>query len=231
MFTYKTLVTRINKNEEPIELQMNCCAAAGYTGRDQKSVKAHIAELKKLDVPTPYSTPAIYWISPSRLTNHPTLVVVGKQTSPEVEFFIASSLEGHLYVTVASDHTDRQLEAISVGKSKQICDKILGDTFWRVDEIADHWDKIQLSSRVIKDTQWIDYQSGSFSDILHYSELLEIISADGPAGDKPCLLSGTIPIIGGDPIFTNHCTITLTDPVLDREISKSYSIIDVPDRS
>ena len=77
----------------------------------------------------------------------------------------------------------------------------------------------------------IDYQSGAFKDILHYEDLLQIVSADKKAGAKPSVLSGTVPLIGGDTVFTTHCEISLLDPVLNRQISKSYEIIDVPDRS
>lgn len=231
MFIHQAVVALKNSTQEHIELQMNCCAAAGYTGRDQESVKTHIAELKKMGVPTPYATPAIYWINPTRITNQPILIVVGRETSPEVEFFLARSKEDQLYVTVASDHTDRKLEAVSVGKSKQVCDKIIGDTFWKVDEISDHWDQIELTSRVIQNSKWVDYQRGTLKDILHYTNLLEIVSSDEPAGTKPCLLSGTVPVLGGDAIFTSSCEMTLFDPVLKRKISKSYKIICVPDRS
>ena len=231
MFTYEAIAILENNSQESIELQMDCCAAAGYTGRNQDSVKTHIEELRKLGVPTPYATPAIYWISPARLTHYTTLVVVGQETSPEVEFLMASSTTGQMYVTVASDHTDRQLEAVSVGKSKQICDKIVGDTFWKVDEISSHWDQIQLQSRVVHNSRWVDYQKGTLKDILHYKELLEIVSSDEPAGKKPALLSGTIPVIGGEAIFTQQCEISLVDPVLERKIVKTYEIIDLPDRS
>ncbi len=231
MFTYKFIAILKDNSQEHLELQMDCCAAAGYTGRNQDSVKKHIEELKKLGVPTPYSTPAIYWISPSRLTQHTTLVVIGQETSPEVEFFMIRSATGQLYITVASDHTDRQLEAVSVGKAKQICDKIIGDTFWKVDDISEHWDQIQLQSRVVHNSKWIDYQKGTLKDILHYKELLDLVSSDKPAGTKPSLLSGTVPVIGEEAIFTQRCEISLFDPVLERTISKTYGIIDLPDRS
>lgn len=231
MFTHRSIAILKDNSQEHIELQMDCCAAAGYTGRNQDVVKKHIEELKKLGVPTPYTTPAIYWISPSRITHYTILVVVGQETSPEVEFFMARSAAGQMYITVASDHTDRQLEAVSVGKSKQICDKIIGDTFWKVDDISEHWDQIELQSRVIHNSEWIDYQKGSLKDILHYKDLLKIVSSDEPAGTTPALLSGTVPVIGGDVIFTKHCEISLFDPVLERKISKTYEIVDLPDRS
>lgn len=231
MFTFQSVAEQRNGEKQTIELQMDCCVAAGYTGRDQQSVQTHIDELKKLGVATPYDIPAMYWISPSRITSHNTIVVVGQETSPEVEFFLATDQNNKMYMTVASDHTDRELEAVSVGKSKQVCDKVLGDVFWDVDDIKDHWDSISLGSRVIKDGDWVTYQSGTLGAILHYRELLDLIKADAPAGQFPALLSGTIPIIGGDVVYTSSCEIFIKDPILKREITNRYNITVLPDRS
>lgn len=231
MFTFQAIAEQKNGEKKAIELQMDCCVAAGYTGRDQKSVQEHINELKKLGVATPYDIPAMYWISPSRITSHDTIVVVGQQTSPEVEFFLGSDKNNTFYMTVASDHTDRELELVSVGKSKQVCDKVLGDIFWDVEEIKDHWDSISLGSRVIKDGDWITYQSGTLGEILHYQKLLDLIKADAPAGQCPSLLSGTIPLTSGDVVYTSSCEIFIKDPILKREITKRYNITVLPDRS
>lgn len=231
MFTHRAHVEHLNKAKEIIKLQMDSCVAAGYTGRNQNMVQTHIDELKKLGVAAPYDIPALYWICPTRLTNSQVLQVVGDQTSPEVEFFLAEDGNGSLYITVASDHTDRELETVSVGKAKQVCDKVLGDYFWKVDDITDHWDEIQIRSEVLKNDKWIPYQSGTLAQILHYNDLLKLIRQDSPAGEHPCLLSGTIPVIGGDTVFTSACEITMVDPILNRVITKRYEITALPDRS
>lgn len=156
---------------------------------------------------------------------------VGNQTSPEVEFFLAKDTEGTLYINVAGDHIDRESEAVSVGKAKQICDKVLGDIFWKVDDVAGHWDQIEIHSQVFQNGEWIAYQAGTLGQILQFTELLKLIADDGPTGKQPSLLSGTIPIIGGETIFTSACKISMRDPVLKREIVKSYQITSIPDRS
>jgi hypothetical protein len=231
MFTHRARVQHLTNDQEFVDLQMDSCVAAGYTGRNQTMVQAHIKELRELGVPTPYAIPAFYWISPDRLTTNQSVYVVGGQTSPEVEFFLAEDSNGSLYITVASDHTDRELEAVSVGKAKQICDKVLGDFFWNVNDIADHWDEIQIRSSVFRDDKWISYQSGNLAQILHYKDLLDLTHREAPAGKHPALLSGTIPVIGGEAVFTSACEITLADPVLNRAITKRYEITALPDRS
>lgn len=231
MFTHPTHVIQPDGRKDPVQLQMDCCVAAGYTGRNQKHVQAHIDELKKLGVPTPYSTPAMYWISPARLTTREQIIVVGEETSPEVEFFAASDSNGNFYITVASDHTDRELEAVSVGKSKQICEKVIGDDVWLVDDVRNQWDDIKIESKVLVNDEWRLYQSGTLGEIMQLADLLSLIQNDQPAGRQPALLSGTIPIIGGDPIYTTSCQIMMIDSVLNRKLTKEYKILSLPDRS
>ncbi|MBT8359519.1 MAG: DUF2848 domain-containing protein [Deltaproteobacteria bacterium] len=231
MFTFQASVEPLNSSETTRTLIMDGCVAAGYTGRDQASVKEHIEELKKLGVPTPYTIPALYWISPDRLTWQSQIQVVGDQTSPEVEFFIAADSDGTLYVTIASDHTDRELETVSVSKSKQVCDKVLGDKFWCVDDVAEHWNKIEISSRVLHDGNWLAYQVGALERIMHYEDLLLLVKDDDPDINAPGLLSGTLPIIDGETRYTSACEMTMTDPILDRSIVKSYEIVVRADRS
>lgn len=231
MFTFQVAVEMLNSPLISRSLVMDGCVAAGYTGRDQASVHEHIEELKKIGVATPYEIPALYWISPNRLTQQSEIQVVGEQTSPEVEFFLAADADGSLYATIASDHTDRELEAVSVSKAKQICDKVLGDTFWLVDDVANHWNQIEISSRVYHDEEWIEYQAGTLGKILDYTDLLKRIKKDNPEKTAPGLLSGTLPIIGGETLYASSCEISMHDPVLKRSIEKTYDIVVVPDRS
>lgn len=231
MFIHPTHVIRPNGTKEHVELEMDSCVAAGYTGRNQKNVQAHIDELKRLGVPTPYSTPAMYWISPARLTTLEQIIVVGEKTSPEVEFFAAADNHGNFYITVASDHTDRELETVSVGKAKQICEKVIGDDVWLLDDVRNQWDKIIIESKVLIDDEWHLYQSGTLGEIMVLADLLSLIQNDQPTGSKPALLSGTIPIIGGDTIYTKACEIMMIDSVLNRKLIKRYQILTFPDRS
>lgn len=228
---FQITIKEQNGDRTTAPLSIDSCVAAGYTGRNQLAVQAHIEELKKLGVATPYAVPAMYWISPARITADEKIVVVGEQTSPEVEFFVAFDDRGQGYVTVASDHTDRALETVSVSKSKQVCDKVLGDTFWRLHDVKNHWDDITLFSQVEINGKWREYQKGSLGDIMHHEELLQRVRAEKPAGKAPAIFSGTVPLIGGDPEYTSACRIEMHDPRLERTIIKEYHIITLPDRS
>ncbi len=216
-----------------VTLEWDGCVAAGYTGRDRESVLAHIEELKQLGVKPPQKVPATYWIDPLRVTTSSKLYVVGDYTSGEVEFFIASDKSGELFVTVGSDHTDRELERISVSKAKQICTKVIASCCWKLSDIKDHWDELILKMEVkSKDKEeTILYQEGSLSLLLPPDELIDIVLKDKPLFiKKPSIFGGTIPLWVDEVIYAPFYKLYLIDPVLDREISCSYEVVVLQDK-
>ena len=114
---YEATVLRPDGRAESVTLAWDLCVAVGYAGRDQKAVRDHIDELVKLGVPAPYAIPAMYWIEPGKIFSLNRLFVIGGATSGEVEFFLARDEGGDLFMTLASDHTDRALETVSVSKA------------------------------------------------------------------------------------------------------------------
>ncbi|MGI6075814.1 MAG: DUF2848 family protein [Pyramidobacter sp.] len=223
---HNSVVLYKNGRSCDLSLEWESCVAAGYTGRDQSSVRKHVEELKKIGVPTPETVPAMYWIEPSRISSDERLCVIGDKTSGEVEVFLASDADNRLYVTVASDHTDRALEAVSVAKAKQICSKVIGSFFWPVDDVKDHWDDIELKL-------WNDgklYQEGTLGKMLKPEVLLAKAQAEMPTG-RLSLFSGTLPVIGGDLKYGSTYVMLLSDPVLKREIRHEYTVVVLPDRN
>lgn len=204
------------------------CAAAGYTGRNQESVRAHVEELRKLGVPAPAKVPMMYWIEPARVTDRSELWVVGGSTSGEGEVFLARTCCGRLVVMPASEHTDRAIEKVSVSKAKQVCTKVVAPVAWLVDEIRDHWDEIELKTFVDGEL----YQSGKLGQMLEPEKLMELAGADSPLPEEPyALFSGTLPILGGETVFGQKWELSLTDPVLGREIKMAYTVRQLPDRN
>ncbi|KAA0256989.1 DUF2848 domain-containing protein [Deferribacter autotrophicus] len=226
------VVNRDNVTAE-INLDWEFAVALGYTGRDQESVNRHIEELKKLNVPIPQSIPAVYWFDPERISTTDTLYVIGDKTSGEIEFFAAFNASDELFITVASDHTDRELESISVSKSKQICTKIISNIFWRYDDIKNHFDEIILQCFVkFEDSEeYILYQEGKLNNILQINELIKYIKSDYfYNNEKFCFFSGTIPILSSETLFAKKYKLLMIDPVLKREITHTYKVIALPDR-
>ncbi|WP_412759113.1 DUF2848 family protein [Neobacillus cucumis] len=53
-------------------------------------------------------------------------------------------MDGELYVTVGSVHTDRNLENLNVPKSKQACPNIVSRKVWRFEDVKGHWNLLEL---------------------------------------------------------------------------------------
>lgn len=223
-----SVVLRRDGTVHPVTLVWGSCVAAGYTGRDQAAVQAHVDELRAIGVPAPSKVPTMYWIEPERVSSRPLLHVVGTETSGEGELFFARGDDGNLYVTVASEHTDRGLETISVAKAKQVCSKVVAPACWRVDEIRHHWDSIELKV-------WIDgtlYQSGTLGQMLPPERIFEFAVEDSPEpGSSVALFSGTLPIICGAFVYGSCYELSLYDGALNRELRLVYRVSVLPDRN
>ena len=232
---YEASVLRADGTQERTTLVWDCCVAVGYAGRDQGSVRAHVDELVKLGVSRPYAIPAMYWIEPEKIFSQTKLVVVGGETSGEVEVFLARDGRGDLYVTLASDHTDRGLEKVSVSKAKQICSKIVAPCFWKVADVREHWDKIELASEIPDNKGgYRIYQKGTLGDLLPPERLWELALEDlpsaGKAGQMISLFSGTLAAHGGI-VYAPEFRMMLSDPVLKRCVKFGYTVEQLPDRN
>ena len=206
-----------------LDLQVRRVYCVGYAGRDQAKVKEHIDELAKIGVPAPPRTPTVYPVSTYLLTDQARIMAQGKETSGEVEFVLFLE-RGKTYVTVGSDHTDRNLETVSVAKSKQMCEKICASQAWDFDEVRDHWDSLLLRAWVTDDKGKRLYQQGAATALVPVSELIAAVKreTDLPL-DGAVIYSGTVPTLEGF-VFAKTWDLELEDPILKRKINHRYEV-------
>ena len=217
-------------DKDPVTLDFDHCTVAGWTGRDRAAIEHHIDELAVLGVTPPSAVPLYYRVASSLLTQAPAIEVVGGAGSGEVEPFVVA-YDGTLYLGLASDHTDRDLEAYSVALSKQACPKPVAQALWRFEEVADHLDALEMRSwiQVQDDGDWMLYQEGTLAAIRPLDELvagagLAQVSGDGKAAG---LLCGTLGAKGGVRP-ARAFRMALHDPVRNRTIEHCYRIIELP---
>ncbi|MEP5631159.1 MAG: DUF2848 domain-containing protein [Tateyamaria sp.] len=189
---------------------------AGWTGRDQAAVQHHIDELAEIGVAPPSTTPLFYQVSNGLLTQADTVQVLGTATSGEAEPFLVNH-GGKLWLGLASDHTDRKLETISVAASKQVCAKVCATTLWDFNQVRDHTDQLKLRSWIKEDGDWVLYQDGSLEQILPLATLCAHIEKT----DNSAMLCGTLPAIGGVRPAAEF-RAELYDPVSDQRIELRY---------
>jgi hypothetical protein len=199
---------------------------AGWTGRDRDAVEKHIAELEKLGVKRPATTPIFYRVSAARLTTDPAIEVTGTTSSGEVEFVLLQS-GGRLWVGVGSDHTDREVEAYGVTVSKQMCDKPIAPVFWPYDEVAPHWDRLLLRSYAVENGARSLYQDGPVAAMLAPSELLQRFGENGTLAEGTLMFCGTLATHGGVKA-SERFEFEIEDPLLGRTIRHGYDVSTLP---
>jgi hypothetical protein len=204
---------------------------AGWTGRDAQAVEHHIRELEAIGVRRPASVPMFYRVAAANLTGSPSLQVAGRHSTGEVEFVLVADVDG-LWVGLGSDHTDRDLEKHSVSLSKQVCGKPIATSLWRFDEVADHWDELELRSHAIIRGERRLYQRGGVKALRRPADLIDAYCASTQIRERrlrpgTIMFCGTLPV-DGDLEFADRFEIELRDPRLDRSLTHAYDIEALP---
>jgi len=210
------------QDENELDIPIKEVIVAGWTGRNREAVEHHIQELAELGIAPPSETPLFYRVSDTCLVQAEGIQVLGSATSGEAEPLLVRH-ECALWLGLASDHTDRELEAVSVAASKQACPKPVAGQLWRLDEVAGHTDDLILRCHILEDTGWVLYQEGPLAKILPLGELVDRLQmAEGSA-----MLCGTLPAIG--PIRPSAAyRMELSDPILGRRIKLEYQVKTLP---
>lgn len=203
-----------------LDVEVNRFIVAGWAGRDMDAVMHHIRELEALGVPAPGAVPLFYRVATNQLSQQSSLEVVGNETSGEAEPFVFFH-QGEWWVSLTSDHTDRYLETFSVALSKQACIKPVARHAWRMSEVAEHWDSLELTSWIQEQGEWVLYQQGSLASLLTPQDLMTRYLEGEEAQEGVAMSCGTLGAIGGIRPASEF-RMALHDPVLNRTLEHAY---------
>ncbi|THU03693.1 DUF2848 domain-containing protein [Lampropedia puyangensis] len=214
----------------PARLALKNLVVAGWAGRDMAAIEHHIEELAELGVPRPSSVPLYYRIAANQCTQDAAVQVVGTESSGEIEVFVFQH-DGQWLVSIASDHTDRKLEAHSVAMSKQVCIKPVANVAWRLEDVQAHWDQIVLRSWIDEKGSRTLYQEGPLATLRTPEDLVagylnSLNATSWPEGTG--MTCGTVGAIGGIRA-ANNLEMELFDPVLGRSLKWTYQVECLPD--
>ncbi len=216
-----------NGSTESIQVSVANCIVAGWAGRDREAIEHHILELAELGVPRPSDVPLYYRIATNQLTQSDQVQVVGANSSGEAEVLVFNH-NNELCVSLASDHTDRALEAHSVALSKQVCVKPAATHAWRYSDVAAHWDELVLRAWIIEDGEEVAYQNGAVASLLHPLDLIKKHFAQDHLPNQTAMTCGTVATIGTIRPATQF-TMELYDPRLERSIRHTYQVEFLPE--
>ncbi len=196
---------------------------AGWSGRDQQTVRHHIEELAEIGVPAPTTTPIYFPLSNDLATTSTSIQVLGAESSGEVEYALLFRDKGEVFVTVASDHTDRAFERYGIQPAKQLCPKVLAPEIWPYDEVRGHWDHLVLRCWAIRQDERTLYQQAEVAELLPPEYWFDILTETNIVQPGLVFLGGTPSTIAGW-VFAEAYELELEDPILRRMIQHRYEI-------
>ena len=197
---------------------------AGYTGRNQDEVRAHVSELAAQGIPAPTEIPTIFRVTLDRLAAANEIEVVGARTAGEAEAVLLVDGRG-MWVCIGSDHTDRELEKIDIPASKQVCPKPVSSAVWRYADVRERWDDLILRSWVGESGREQLYQEGRMAALLKPKDLLALLRRRlGNLVDGAAIYTGTIPLIGGAFVSKPYFEAELFDETTGRSLRCAYRV-------
>jgi hypothetical protein len=199
---------------------------AGWAGRNAAAIEHHIEELAALGVPRPSTTPLYYRVAAQTVTQADRLVVLGPDSSGEVEPVVVAMADG-LWIGIGSDHTDRKAEASGIALSKQLCGKPVGTLLWSYADVEGHWDELVIRSWATIDGERVLYQDSSVSTLRTPRDLITKHTGTGMLPAGTLMFCGTPGAIGGIRPATRF-EMELKDPVLNRSLTHGYDIEVLP---
>ncbi|MET7569070.1 DUF2848 domain-containing protein [Streptomyces sp. NPDC005492] len=202
---------------------------AGYAGRSQDDVAAHVAELAELGVPAPSVTPALYPVSPYLAQQTDRVAAQHARTSGEAEWALVVAADGELLLTAACDHTDRDLEVHGVAWSKNAGPDVLARRAWRLAEVESRLDDLTLRAWVTHAGEETEIQHGTLAELLTPGYWAEVLRSRGDLTPGTVLISGTIPMAEGVDQFAESWRVELGDPVTGDTIPLSYDVVPMPE--
>lgn len=198
----------------------------GRTARDPSQIQKHIDELKKAGIASVLTGIPLYFPKlPDRITSDDKIYVLpNSKTCGEVEYVILVD-KGKTYVTVGSDHSDRELEKQSIPYAKHICRNVIAPKVWRYEDVKKDWDDIVLRAWVEEDGKRRLYQEGKVGSMLRPEEIIEKVKTRVVDGDVEgaVIFAGTPPIIDGKFCFHSRFEMEMADERNGRAIRWAYS--------
>jgi Protein of unknown function (DUF2848) len=132
------------------------------------------------------------------------VLVQHSRTSGEVEWALIIADDGRQLLTLALDHTDRDLEVAGSPGRRTPPPTCAARTAWVLSEISDHLDQITLRSWVTNGGVEEEIQTGSLADLLPPTYWVEVLKECGLFAPGTIVLSGTLNMREGVNQFADH---------------------------
>ncbi len=209
----------ISGSLELVELNDPTVYVVGFSGRDERAVRRHIAELERAGVSAPTEIPSVWEFDDGILTQGDAITGRRGATSGEAEPVLVFA-DGSILVSVGSDHTDRELERQSIEDAKRACQKVVARTCWPIERVRARWDKLHLESEARRNGSWLRYQDAPLRELLPLDWFL-----DRFAGERSAVVfCGTVPTLNGIDTNATGFRAALIDQVPSDVLRCEYGV-------
>jgi hypothetical protein len=209
-----------------VGVEIDSLIIAGWAGRNAAAIEHHIEELAALGIPRPSTTPLYYRVAAQTMTQSSRLVVLGPDSSGEVEPVVVAMADG-LWIGIGSDHTDRKAEASGIALSKQLCGKPVGAQLWSYADVEGHWDELVIRSWATVNGERLLYQDSPISALRTPRDLIRRQTGTDALPAGTLMFCGTPGAIGGIRPGTRF-EMEIMDPILKRSLTHAYDIDVLP---
>lgn len=183
---------------------------AGFSGSDETAVRHHVDELVELGVTPPGSVPTLYPLPAYLVAQTGEIPVPHARTSGEAEWALVIGDDESL-LTVASDHTDRDLEVHGITWSKSTCPNVVGDLAWPLRDVDD-LGSFTLRAWVTHDGTETLIQDGTLDALRTPAYWIDRLRDNGLLRPGTVLLGGTIAMRAGVDQFADAWRAEIADP-------------------
>ena len=241
IYPLEIIVQRKDRTERR-SIPIGSVAGARFSSRDITGMRQELDEMLARGESGTKTNPAIFHVGRYLLTQDAEFEVQGPLTGGEAEI-VAILDRDEIFITVGSDHCDRELDPLFQDKPKQMCPHPIGSVAWAYSDVKDHWDSLKISSEVTVGSNRVPFQDSPASALVDLEYLLKMEHVQAltrPSflycGSVPYPLDSTVSAIKelSLPEETVHGVGDsfigrLHDPVLNRTIEHSYRAISVGD--
>lgn len=226
-------------------IEISAVAGARFSLRDTQLMRKQLDDAIARDGYYSSATrtnPSIFRIGRYLLTQEPQIEVQGSRTSGEAE--VVAIRDGReLFITVGSDHCDREIDPLFPDKPKQMCPHPIASTAWPYAEVKDHWDQLHICSHVEINGHSVALQDSTIDTQVHLETLLAMDEVK-QLPEKHVLYCGSVTYMVDaiaktvrekslPPETAQGCgdqfKMRLHDPVLNRTIEHAYQPVPLGD--
>ncbi len=210
-----------NGNERDVEIAVSELILFQWAARDMDILKRQIDEYAKFDI-KPRTMPEIYHLQPYLVTTSNYIRKISENHAGSVHYVILIKNEDEIYLTVGSDHSDKDAERCNVLAGKHMYPKVVARRAWPLEEVEDHFDELVLRSWILEGSAKTIYQEGKLKMLIKPDRIIDQVKEIVSELRNVVVFAGTLPTVRGEIKVSEYFEVELSDPVLNRKISHYY---------